>query len=139
MAKILRKCFLLVASSVLLFNCDNEHKEFQLNSIKLKSYKKSDNIGEKLYFRVVDGGESDKILATTDRFSANSTMPILLGLDAKVRYKLYSEPFLIQLVSDSTNVIGSTFVNMDEYKIVFPIDMEIENEEMDITISGSWH
>jgi len=42
------------------------------------------------------------------------------------------------LWADSTGLISSQKMNMDSYKIIFPLEMDVKNKDMDVTLSGNW-
>ncbi len=131
---------ILLFTFVLLFNsCDKQNKYFELKAIKLTSCHIPRDPIRKLSFRIVDGIDNNSVLGVTDKFSTESALPITLGVSPKVRSKLYKQSYVIELIEDSGGIVGACTVDMDKYKIIFPIDMEIENEQMNISISGSWH
>lgn len=51
---------------------------------------------------------------------------------------LYHKSYRVQLYGDVSGLIGACSVNMDEYKIIFPIDMEVKNDSLSISMTGSW-
>jgi hypothetical protein len=135
----MKQLFLVILTGLIFIGCDKNHKEFTLKTIKLNSYKSINLPAQNLSFRIVQGINTQTPLAATDTYPTKLPLPVTLAVTPSLSAKLYSQSYSIQLLGDSTGLIGSCTVDMDQYKIIFPIEMEIENEEMNISISGSWH
>tara|TARA_R110002124_G_scaffold60256_3_gene165316 strand:+ start:72 stop:494 length:423 start_codon:yes stop_codon:yes gene_type:complete len=138
-SRTVRIVLFLFFVGVLFTSCNNEDKVFTLKTIKLQAYLNRDLVEQNVYFKVVDQNDSTSILGTTDTYPSKITFPAVFGVKPFVNSKLYQNSYIIQLWGETTGLIGSCQVEMSQYKIIFPLEMEVENDEMTITIAGSWH
>ncbi len=131
------KLFLtLSVCSLLVVGCNKDRKTFTLKTVKLNSYSESKHSSQNLFVKVVD--KNDIVLNTTGKYPGSFTLPATFAIDPSLNLKLYKDQYTVQLWGDSTGLIGSSEINMDEYKIIFPIDMETESEEVSFNLAGSW-
>lgn len=134
----MKKIFLLCVFAASFFSCDKKDKEFELKSIKLISYDNTNLPIQNLQFQIVQAEDDTTILTSTEIYPNNLPLPIVLGTKTSLSSQLYKNSYIIQLWGDSTGLIGSARVKMSNYKIIFPIEMEVESERMTISLSGSW-
>jgi hypothetical protein len=109
-----------------------------MKSIKLNSYEKSHYPSQNLSLKVVRANNTDLVIAITESYPSALTLPATFALKPHPVLRLYKEDIVIQLWGDITGLIASSNVDMEEYKIIYPIDMETENEEVSFSIMGSW-
>lgn len=122
---------------VLIAGCTKENKTFNLKTIRLNDYRHANLPAQKLYLEVFE----DNIpvaLARTGVYPSDLTLPATFIVHPKVPLTLYNKTYRFQLWGDSTGFISSCQTNMDEYKIIFPIEMEMKNDSLNISIAGSW-
>jgi len=132
MKNILSLCLVL-----LLAACKKDNKTFSLKTIKLSDYRKTYLLPQKLYLEVFDGNSSTAI-AHTDPYPSELTLPATFIVHPNVPMTLYNKKYKIQLWGDVSGYISGCQINMDEYKIIFPIDMEVESDSLTVSIAGSW-
>lgn len=134
----MKKLVLVCLCSLLFMSCKKENHEFTLKSIKLNSYDKSHYPSQNLSLKVVRAETPDIIIANTESYPSALTLPATFSVKPRPVLRLYKENIVIQLWGESSGLIASSKVNMKEYKIIYPIDMETENEEVSFSIMGSW-
>lgn len=131
------KIFLVLGvCCLLLLSCNKDRKTFTLKTVKLNSYTQSKHSAQNLYIKVVD--INGAVLNTTDNYPGSFTLPATYAIEPTLKLQLYKKGCALQLWGDSTGFIGSSEINMDEYKIIFPIDMETKSEDVSFNVSGSW-
>ncbi len=123
--------------ATLFAGCTRDDISFSLKTIRLNNYERKTTVHQKLHLEVFDDNKS-VALASTDLYPSDLTLPASFKVDPAVPMALYKKAYHVQLWGDSTGYIGSCQINMDEYKIVFPIDMEVKNDSLNISIMGSW-
>ncbi|WP_142688608.1 hypothetical protein [Chitinophaga polysaccharea] len=128
----------LLLIALLLLSCNKDNKEFTLKAIKLNSYKMPANAAEHLFLKILDISHPGDPLAVTRSYPAQLTLPATFSVSPAVKWKLYRKGYHIELWGDSTGRIGACDVNMEEYKIIFPIDMEVKSDDLNVSIMGSW-
>lgn len=127
---------LLGIFSLLLLSCNKDRKTFTLKTIKLSSYSPSKHSTQNLFIKILNSNGA--VLNTTDNYPGSLTLPATYAIEPTLKLKLYKNQYTIQLWGDSSGFIGSSEINMDDYKIIFPIDMEVKNEDLSFNIKGSW-
>lgn len=133
------KRLLLVSLCCLLFlSCENDRYVFTMKSIKLNSYHKSEYPEQNLSLKVVELQDTHSVLASTDSYPSNLTLPATFAINSPLHLHLYKDNIGIELWGDSTGFIASSEISMSEYKIIFPIDMETENDSVSFSVRGSW-
>lgn len=123
---------------LLLFGCSKKNKEFTLKTVTLNSHRALTSPSEPLRIRFLDGADTQHILATTAAYPASLPLPAVLSVHPAFQLPLYKHPFFVQLWGDSTGLIGTAELDMDDYKIIFPLEMEIKGADLDVTVSGGW-
>lgn len=118
-------------------SCSKDNKTFNLKTITLNDYQRTNLPAQKLHLEVFEDNRSDAI-AHTDLYPSNLTLPATFIVHPSVPMALYKKAYRFQLRGDSTGYISSCGTNMKEYKIIFPIDMEVKNDSMAISIKGNW-
>jgi hypothetical protein len=133
------KHILLIAGLVALFTgCNKEDQAFKLKTVTVNAHRAGNYSRELLSIRIVDAADTAHVLGATKGYPANLPLPVTLSVSPDFKWELYKQSFYVQLLGDSTGLIGSCRVNMDNYKIIFPLEMEVENEDMNVTLSGKW-
>lgn len=128
----------LILCMVILFTgCAKDDKSFSLKTIKLHGYQQANLPAQKLHLEVFDGNTS-VALAHTGPYPSELTLPVTLMVYPSVPMTLYNKTYRIELRGDITGYISSCKVNMEEYKIIFPIDMEVGNDSLHISMAGGW-
>lgn len=133
----MKKQFFLFLTILFLVACTKEDKTFSLKIIRLNEYKRPILPTQKLYLKVFDGNSASPI-AHTYQYPSDLTLPATFRVYPRVQMTLYSGAYYVQLWGDSTGYISSCQLNMDEYKIIFPIDMEVGNDSLNVSLLGSW-
>lgn len=120
--------------------CRKKEKiEFTLNSLTLKSDKLDNLPVQKLYLKVLKiDNTTPEVLATTNKYPGEYTLPVKYGLEKPVKMNFYKHSYAVALYGDSSGYIEKNTVNIKDYKILYPLDMETENNGLEIILSGSW-
>lgn len=122
---------------LLLVGCSKKDKEFTLKSVTLDNHGAA-STSERLTVRFLDGADTQHVLATTTAYPASLPLPAVLSVHPAFQLPLYKHPFFVQLWGDSSGLIGTAEIDMDEYKIIFPLEMEVKSADLDVTVSGTW-
>lgn len=125
--------FILLLST----GCTKENKIFTLKTIRLNDYRQTDLPVQKLYLEVFEDNAAAPLMHT-GVYPSDLTLPVSFKVEPTIPMMLYGKAYYVQLAGDSTGYIGRSQVNMDEYKIVFPIDMEVGNDSLNISLIGNW-
>lgn len=133
-----KKLLYLLPFIFLLFSCNKEDYIFHLKSVKLNEYSQRNHLSEQKLYVKVFSNESAIALAQTDGYPSNLPLPATLKMYPAVDMNLYDSPYYLELWGSEQGYIARCDINMDDYKIIFPIDMEVENEELNVSILGSW-
>lgn len=123
--------------AALLASCAKDDTTFSLKTIRLNNYARKTTVTQKLHLEVFDDNKT-VALASTDLYPSDLTLPASFRVDPAIPMSLYKKAYHVQLWGDSTGYIAGCDIHMDEYKIVFPIDMEVKNDSLNISIMGSW-
>lgn len=137
----MRYVFVLAFFILSIFTgCKKKEKiEFILNSLTLKSFKKENLPNQKLFIKVVMlENSSDEVLATTDKYPSEYTLPTKFGLDNPIKMNFYKNTYVVELHGDSTGYIGRNTININDYKILYALDLETEKDGLGIILSGTW-
>lgn len=129
---------LILISGGLWCSCNKNSQDFRVKAVTINSYYKTQYPHETLHVRFLDNENSGHVLGTSDGYPATMPLPVKLNVNPAFKLKLYKEPCFIELWGDSTGLIGSGKMNMSSYKIVFPLEMEVENENFNVSVSGKW-
>ena len=128
---------LLICLVLLCAGCQKENIDFTLKSVRLNDYRDTDLPVQQLYLKICED-DTAVVLAHTNKYPSNLTLPATFSVHPAIPMPLYRKHYRFQLWGDVSGYIGGCRVEMDEYKIVFPIDMEVKNDSLSISISGSW-
>ncbi len=134
----MKHTLLLLTSLWLLCSCNKESQDFRVKAVTLSSYHRTKYPNEKLYVRFLDKEHTGHVLGATDGYPASLPLPVKLNVNPAFKLKLYKQPCFIELWGDSTGLIGSTRMNMGHYKIIFPLEMEVEGENFQLSVGGKW-
>jgi len=134
----MKKIFILVLCLSATLGCKKDRYEFTLKAVKLNSFHKKHHFSENLFIKIVEPSDTTSVLATTDIYPGNITLPATYAVHPGLLRHLYVNPVTLQLWGDSSGFISSNTLDMKEYKIIYPIDMEVENEEVSFSLLGSW-
>jgi hypothetical protein len=119
-----------------LFSCNNDDNTFHLKTVKLLEYSK--NLPEqKLYIKAFSDDLPESI-APTEEYTSTLPFPATLKMYPSPSMNLYGKNYHLELWGGISGYIGRCDIDMDDYKIVFPIDMEIENDSLSISMQGTW-
>lgn len=125
--------FLLLA--ILFAGCAKENKTFSLKTLRLNDYREKNLPVQKLHLEVFDGNTQ---LVHTDDYPSELTLPATFGIHSAIPMTLYNKTYLIKLWGDSSGCIGTCRIDVDAYQIIFPIDMEVKNDSLSVSVMGSW-
>lgn len=131
-------CFL--ATLMMCVACKKKEKiEFTLNSITLKAVKK-ENVPKQMFFIKVikQDNHTDDVLTTTDKYPSEYTLPVKFGIEHPIKMNFYKSSYIVALYGDSSGFIGSNPINIKDYKILYPLDMETDKNGLSIVLSGTW-
>jgi len=120
------------------FSCSKKNQEFKIKTVTINDYQGGKYPQELLHIRFLDGADSQHVLGMTAGYPAWLPLPAVLSVEPAFHIQLYKHPCYVQLWGDSTGLIGSYKMNMDKYKIIFPLEMEAKGTGMDVTLNGSW-
>ncbi|MCS4301835.1 hypothetical protein [Chryseobacterium sp. BIGb0232] len=126
--------------SLLFFclSCSNDDNIFHLKTIRINEYEQYMSLPEQhLFIKIVDH-ENSGVMAETEPFQSNLHLPLLLKTEHVSDMNLYARPYRVELWGDISGLIGSCTVKMDDYRITFPIDMEVKSNSLEVAIQGSW-
>lgn len=126
--------------SLILFciSCGNDERIFHLKTIQLNEYVQHQSLPEQhLYLKVFDNANAESIAHTED-FISSLPLPVILKAEPSQGMYLYAKPYRVELWGDISGLIGRCTVNMDNYKITFPIEMEVKSNTLEVAIQGSW-
>ncbi len=133
MKKIFFSLFILF-----MMSCTNDNNTFTLKTIKLNDFEGRTTLpAQKLYFKVFKNG-SEVPLTETGFYPSDYTMPATFKVFPSIGMQLYGKAYNVQLWSETEGCLGRCDIDMDEYKIIFPIDIEVENDSLNIAIQGNW-
>jgi len=127
-----------IALVMVLTSCNKKGQDFKLRSVTLLAHRPLQYQQELLRVKFLDGADSQKVIGITSGYPANLPLPATMMVDPSFKLKLYRQPCYVQLWGDSTGLIGTCKVNMDDYKIIFPLEMEVANSDMKVTLTGKW-
>jgi len=123
--------------AVVLAGCTKENRTFTLKTIKLNDYKRTNLPAQKLYLEFFDDDIAAP-LAHTELYPNTLPLPATLNVYPPAPMTLYKKGYHVQLWGDSTGYISSCHIDMDDYKIIFPIDMDVKSDSLNVDLMGSW-
>ena len=127
-----------IALVMVLISCNKKGQDFKIRSVTLLAHRPLQYPQELLQVKFLNGTDSQKVIGVTSGYPANLPLPATMLVDPSFKLKLYKQPCYVQLWGDSTGLIGSVKVNLDDYKIIFPLEMEVGNQDMKVTLTGKW-
>ncbi|KGO09909.1 hypothetical protein BEI02_05660 [Elizabethkingia sp. HvH-WGS333] len=130
----------LISLSILigLVSCNNDDNTFHLKTVKLLEYSKKQSLPEqKLYIKAFSE-DLPVSIAQTEEYPSVLPLPATLKMYPSPSMNLYGKNYHLELWGETSGYIGRCDIDMDDYKIVFPIDMEIETDSLSISMQGSW-
>jgi hypothetical protein len=133
----MNKLIIFILGSIFIASCENDTHVFTMKAIRLNHYHKAEYPAQNLSLKVVDPKDKS-VLGVTDSYPSNLTLPATFAINPSLHLQLYKEDIVVQLWGDSTGYMTSSEIDMDEYKIIFPIDMETENDSVNFSVLGSW-
>lgn len=128
--------FFLGFCGLLFVGCNKNRKTFTLKSVKVNSYNAAKHFSQNIFVKITENDEI--VLAITASYPADLTLPATFAVNPHLELKLYKNNYTVQLWGDSTGFISRSQINMDEYKIIFPIDMETKSDDVSFNVAGSW-
>ncbi|PSK91215.1 hypothetical protein B0I18_106227 [Taibaiella chishuiensis] len=128
-------CFLLLL--ITAAGCAKNNKTFTLKTIRLDDYRHNTIPAQGLYLKIY-GDPAAATLAQTASYPSELTLPAVFTVSPALPMTLYKNACTVQLWGETTGYISSCSVDMHAYKIVFPIDMEVKSDSLDISLQGSW-
>ena len=118
--------------------CSKEDENFKLKTVTLTAYKGAALSQQRIYIKIVDAADTARVVGKSASYPSDLSLPATLGLESAVKQPFYKNTCYVQLWGDTDGMISSVKVNMDKYKIIFPLAMEVGNEVFEVTLSGSW-
>jgi hypothetical protein len=135
----LSKIISIVSVCCLFFiSCKKDRYIFTMKCIKLNNFESSKYPSQNLSIKVVYTQNSDMVLGKTGSYPSNFTLPVTFAIHPPPKIHLYKEHISVQLWGDSTGLIASSNIDMKEYKIIYPIDMETQNDSVSFSVLGTW-
>ncbi len=133
--------FLLILLIVFHFSCKkkNENIDFHLKSLTLNTANVSSLTKQNLFLKVFQIQNSNQItLVSTSLYPSYYTLPVKFGLDKSITMNFYKNTYEVALFGDSSGCICTNAINIKDYKILYPLDMETENNGTTIVLNGTW-
>nr|WP_067054562.1 hypothetical protein [Mucilaginibacter sp. L294] len=118
--------------------CQKDDQNFKLKTVTINAYTRKDLPLQRIYVKIVDAIDTQRVIGTSASYPSNLPLPVTLGVTSSLKQALYKHTCLVQLWGDAAGLLSSKRMDMNNYKIVFPLEMDVENEEMDISLSGNW-
>lgn len=127
----------ILCLAILFTRCTKSNKTFSMKTITLNDYLQINLPAQKLYLEIFDD-KSTTALARTAQYPSELTLPVTFMVHPSLQMTLYNKNYRIQLWGDVTGYISSCQIKMDSYKIIYPIDMEVSGDSLNISIAGNW-
>lgn len=128
---------LVLSFMVLLNSCTKDNKVFRLKLLRLNECRRAGLPVQQLYLKVVEDNTSEA-LTHTDHYPSSLSLPATLAVHPEVPMLLYSKAYQVQLWGAVTGYIAGCRVDMEDYRIIFPIEMELKQDSLSISLMGSW-
>ena len=129
---------LLAIIIVSMTACQKDNQNFKLKTVTINAYTNKSSGLQHVYVRIVDAADTQRLVGKSASYPSNLPLPVTLGITSSAKQALYKQTCIVQLWADSTGLISSQRINMDSYKIIFPLEMDVKNKDMDVMLSGSW-
>lgn len=128
---------LILCLAILSGACTKNNRTFSLKTIKLIEYRHGGLPDQKLYLEVYSPHDSQAV-ARTELYPGDFPLPAVFRLGPLPPMSLYRAAYTVRLLGTRSGYIGACRIDMNRYKIIFPIEMEIEGDGVRISISGTW-
>lgn len=135
---MVRKSGWIVVLGALILGCGMDRYIFTLKAVTLSAFQNDGYPAQNLRIKICDPDNPDNVLATTEPYPSSMTLPATFEVNPTLDFHLYKQSIAVQLWGDSTGAIATSIVDMDEYKIIFPIEMETTSGVARFTLHGSW-
>jgi len=136
--KNIQKILWIAGCLIILTGCKKDRYIFTMKSVRLVHYHKHHAQQENLFIKVVNT-DDESVLATTEIYPSEYTLPVTFGIHPHLKLRLYKKDNIsLQLWGDVSGLIAANTIRMKEYKIIYPIDMEVENESVIFSVMGTW-
>lgn len=129
---------LLVIIIIGITACRKDDQNFKLKKVTINAYIRKDLPLQRLFIKIVDAIDTQRVVGTSASYPSDSPLPVTLGVNSALKQSLYKNTCLVQLWGDLSGLLSSQTIDMNHYKIVFPLDMDVKNDVMDVTLSGNW-
>ncbi|MBS1652094.1 MAG: hypothetical protein JSU07_08810 [Bacteroidetes bacterium] len=117
----------------------NKDINFTLNTLTLKADNLINLPKQNLYLKLLlVTGNAKTALTTTGIYPSVYTLPAVFAIDKPVVMNFYKNNYAVALYGDSTGFIGSNAININNYKILYPLEMDTENNGLGIVLGGTW-
>ena len=112
-------------------------KCFLLKQLKLTQYQVEHTTRDSLYLQLYQAGSNAPILST-DTYPSTQTLPAVYAVHPVLPLALYQQNYRVELWGKKAGYLGSCVFDMDNYKIIFPLEIESESESVVISLQGGW-
>lgn len=133
--------FLILFAFIFLSSSCKKRKniDFTLDSLTLVSFDKHAYPEQKIFLKVLQlGSDSDKVLTITDNYSTEFTLPAKFGIKPHLTMNFYKNDYVVELWGEFSGFICRNEIHIEDYKIIYPIEMETENNNVVIELAGTW-
>jgi len=135
---IMNKIVFYLLCIVFACSCKKDRYLFTMKTVTLNKYNKSNFPDQNLFIKVIDTYQYN-VIAKSETNPSTQTLPTTYNVAPHPQIHLYKDgKITIELWGDSTGYIGSSTINMKEYKIQFPLDMETTDGTTTFTVAGTW-
>lgn len=134
---VIKKVLALLLVVMLAVGCRKDNVAFTLKTIQLNHYHTHGLPVQNLHLEVFDNNTGTR-LTSTDKYPNNQTLPATFIVLPSIQILPYAKDYRIELWGDATGHIASCHLDMDEYKIIFPIEMEVESDSLNVALTGNW-
>lgn len=119
--------------------CGKKNAVFVMKAVTLDLYIQKDTLpAQDLFIRIVDTGDAS-VLAQTDKYKSGQTLPATFNLEPHPEIQLYRQDDIsLQLWGDSSGYLAARTIDLEEYTILFPIDIEAGSDSVRFSVKGSW-
>lgn len=126
--------------SIPLLGCHKRKKiEFHLKKLSLNKLEKENYPDQHYYLKVIELHDgANKTLIVSENYPSDVTLPAEYAVNPTLSINFYTNDFAIELWGDSSQLIGTNKINLDDYKIIYPLEMDTEHDEIGIALHGTW-
>ncbi|WP_299253355.1 hypothetical protein [uncultured Cytophaga sp.] len=109
-----------------------------MKTVKLNDYDKSKFPDQNLSIKVIDTSPLN-VIASSESYPSSQTLPATFNLSPHPQVHLYKDKNItVQLWGDVSGLMGYSTIDMKEYKIIYPIDMETKEGSTSFSVAGTW-